>query len=233
MLRLYVIVLIFSLLLSFHSADALPEEVNIKKGYSTDGITFPSLTSVVTDSDGKISVQDEGKINVLFVSEEVIGVTRNGGIGTALTSLAFSLVKQGHAVTILFTKGTIAGYHDVYEQWVQYYKNQGIELIGLFQRWDTHFPTAIVESFEVTYFLKKRHFDIVHCHDYKGVCYFSMLNKHQGEQHLEKTSFILGLHGPTMWAKKTGNQEKIKDVGDLEVDFMEKKCLELADYVVR
>ena len=60
-----------------------------------------------------------------------------------------------------------------------------------------------------------------------------MMKKEQGDEMLSNTSFILGLHGPTMWAKKVGNQEKIRDIVDLETDFMEKKCLQLADYVIR
>ena len=204
------------------------------EGVVQEGINFPSLTNVVTSEYAEsILNTDEGKMNVLFVSAEVIGPTRNGGIGMALTSLAYSLVRQGHAVTILFTEGTIPGYNDIYEQWVQYYRDQGIELIGLFQRWDTAFPRALVQSFEVTYFLQKRKFDIIHCHDYMGACYFSMMKKEQGDEMLSNTSFILGLHGPTMWAKKVGNQEKIRDIVDLETDFMEKKCLQLADYVIR
>ena len=43
---------------------------------------------------------------------------------------------------------------------------------------------------------------------------------------------IIGLHGPNLWAKSVGNQETIDKIGDLEMDYMERKSVEMADYVV-
>jgi glycosyltransferase involved in cell wall biosynthesis len=43
---------------------------------------------------------------------------------------------------------------------------------------------------------------------------------------------VIGLHGPNLWAKSVGNQETIDKIGDLEMDYMERKSVEMADYVV-
>jgi glycosyltransferase involved in cell wall biosynthesis len=42
----------------------------------------------------------------------------------------------------------------------------------------------------------------------------------------------VGLHGPNKWAKEEGNQEAINHVGDLEMDFMERRSVGMADHVV-
>lgn len=43
---------------------------------------------------------------------------------------------------------------------------------------------------------------------------------------------VIGLHGPNLWAKSIGNQETIDKIGDLEMDYMERKSVEMADFVI-
>ena len=44
--------------------------------------------------------------------------------------------------------------------------------------------------------------------------------------------FVIGLHGPNLWAKAVGNLEQIDKIDDLEMDFMERRCVKLSDVVV-
>lgn len=64
----------------------------------------------------------------------------------------------------------------------------------------------MLESYEVLRYLRENDFDVVHCHDFQGLCYYSMLAKHQN-LYLQDSIFVLGLHGPNLWAKAVGNQE--------------------------
>ena len=196
---------------------------------------FPSLSSELADDKAwswtPASTAADKRTKVLFVTMEVIGPSTNGGIGTALTTLALSLAERGMRVAVLFTMGGLPGYEDIYQQWVRYYRSLGIELIGLKQRDASRHPKPLIESLEVALFLRGRKFDIVHCHDYNGACYISMLSKSQGEQAFAATNFAVGMHGPIAWAKKI-NQENVSDIADLQVDFMERKCVELADFVI-
>ena len=96
-----------------------------------------------------------------------------------------------------------------------------------------YIPVHMLESYEVLRLLRERspQFDVVHFHDYFGAGYYSVLAKNQGLA-LRDTVTVLGVHGPNLWAKKEGNMETIDKIGDLEIDFMERKSVALADYVV-
>jgi hypothetical protein len=64
-----------------------------------------------------------------------------------------------------------------------------------------------------------------------GAGYYSLLAKTQGLA-MHNVVTVIGLHGPNKWAKEEGNQEPINRVGDLEVDYMERRSVALADHVV-
>ncbi|KAK3260739.1 hypothetical protein CYMTET_30320 [Cymbomonas tetramitiformis] len=183
-------------------------------------------------SDGLPESPTERILKVLLVTTEIVGPVSNGGIGTAFTSMAHSLNTAGHKVTILFTMGPVSQ-HGPFEEWVDHYAQQGIELVGLYRPPIRYLPKHMLESYEVTRFLRDRsEFDLVHFHDYFGAGYYPMLAKQQGDPALKNMRFIAGLHGPNLWAKGVGNQETIDKIGDLEMDYMERKTVEMADYVI-
>jgi glycogen synthase len=143
---------------------------------------------------------------VLLVTTEVVGPVSNGGIGTAYTTMAHTLRAAGHLVTILFTMGPVSQ-HGPFEDWVKHYAEQGIELVGLYHPPVRYLPRHMLESYEVSRFLRDRpEFDIVHFHDYQGAGYYSLLAKHQGYPELANMTTVVGLHGPNLWAKSVGNQ---------------------------
>jgi len=172
------------------------------------------------------------RLKILIVTTEFVGPVNNGGIGTAYTTMAFRLTAVGHQVTVLFTMGTVSQ-HGPFEDWVKHYQEQGIELVGLYRPPIKYLPRHMLESYEVLRFLRDRaNFDIVHFHDYQGAGYYPMLAKQQGYPELQNMSLVVGLHGPNLWAKSVGNQETINQIGDLEMDYQERKSVEMADYVV-
>lgn len=66
---------------------------------------------------------------------------------------------------------------------------------------------------------------------HQGAGYYSVLAKKQGLA-LKGTALVVGIHGPSFWAKKAGNGEPITAVRSLEGNFMEQRTVALADYVV-
>lgn len=74
-------------------------------------------------------------------------------------------------------------------------------------------------------------FDIAHFHDYRGAAYYSLLAKTQG-LFLRNLLVVVQTHGNNKWAKVVGNNEVLGDVGELEMDFMERRAVKLADYLV-
>ena len=197
------------------------------------------------------------RLRVLMVTAEAEGPARCGGIGTAFTALAERLAANGHNVTVLFTPGEAAAQPSgAWGAHVKAYATRGVRLLGLPRRATPsshpHIPRHLAESFEVLRFLLAAGrgveggapgggaepggaggaYDVVHLHDYGGAGYYSLLAKSQGLGGLEGTAFVTGCHGPTMWAKARGNGEAVGDVAFLELDHMERRTVELADFVV-
>jgi len=196
---------------------------------------FPGLDAVLGPDSEKVGRVASRSLRVCMVTTEVVGPVSNGGIGTAFTAMARSLTAVGHKVTILFTMGWVS-MHGPFEDHVKAYAREGITLEALWHApvprgKPTAVPRHMTESFEVLRFLQANHFDIVHFHDYQGAGYYPLLARRQGLA-LRNTTTVIGLHGPTLWAKVLGNQETIDKIGDLEMDWMERKSRALADYVV-
>ena len=178
-----------------------------------------------------------------MVTAEAEGPARCGGIGTAFTALAERLAANGHNVTVLFTPGEAASRPaGAWTGHVAEYASRGVRLVGLPRRVDhvshPHLPRHLAESFEVYRHLREEAagagggYDVVHLHDYGGAGYYALLAKAQGLGGLESTAFVTGCHGPTMWAKARGNGEAVGDIAFLELDHMERRTVELADFVV-
>ena len=60
----------------------------------------PRIESIIPDQgwDGRPK-------KICIVTPEFVGLSKNGGIGTAMSGLAELLTKAGHHVTVLYTRG--------------------------------------------------------------------------------------------------------------------------------
>ncbi|MGP6156861.1 MAG: glycosyltransferase [Vulcanimicrobiaceae bacterium] len=187
---------------------------------------FPSLPEIVG---GKVGVR-----RVCIASWEIEGPSRNAGIGTAYTSLADALKRAGHDVTILFLLGCHPTDGNIID-WVEHYRaKKGIELIPLPMAHHPRIHAAWASSVSYhTYAWLKEHqhdFDIIHFPECQGLGFYSLLAKRQGLA-FANTTFVVGTHGPTFWVKE-GSQDYIRNLGELEIDFMERTSVAAADIVV-
>ncbi len=188
--------------------------------------TFPSLPQA--------DVADHGKPRrVCIATWEIEGPSRNAGIGSAYASLAGALKRAGHEVTILFLLGCHPTDGNIID-WTDYYQKQGLKLIPLPMAHHPRIHAAWASSVSYhTYLWLKEHqheFDIIHFPECQGLGFYSLLAKRQGLA-FGTSTFVISTHGPTLWVKE-GSQDYLRNLGELEIDFMERTSVSAADIVV-
>jgi glycosyltransferase involved in cell wall biosynthesis len=90
-----------------------------------------------------------------------------------------------------------------------------------------HGLAEVVESYQIYCWLKENRFEKVIFLDRHGIGYYSMVAKHQG-LYFSDTDFCLAIVGPNDW-QKIVSEDDTNDPEDLSCDFMERKCVSLAD----
>jgi len=163
---------------------------------------------------------------VCIATWEIEGPSRNAGIGTAYTSLADALRRANFDVTVLFLLGCHPTDGNISE-WVHHYRTEkGINLIPLPMPHDPriHAAWASSVSYHTYVWLKE------HQRDFDIIRFYSLLAKRQGLA-FSKTTFVVGTHGPTLWVKE-GSQDYLRNLGELEIDHMERTSVAAADIVV-
>lgn len=175
-------------------------------------------------------------IRVCIASYEVVGPTRNGGIGTANTSLAEVLAAAGHEVTLLYT-----GYQSldatVRSRWERHYEQRGVA----FRDMSAEQPLGVdsphfnqVRAYELYRWLEARDreaaWDVVHVPECQGHGYYALLARRLGLAFADCT-FVVGTHSPTRWVYEA-NRWVLENAHRLIDDFLERRCVELADVIV-
>ena len=170
-------------------------------------------------------------LRVCIASFDFVGPVRNGGVGTAFTSLGEALAAAGHEVTLLYLSGDWCENRTM-EHWIAHYRQKGIRFVPMPLQTATRLdaPWHVVKSYEAYLWLKQQEFDAVHFSEWKGPGYFTLLAKHQGLA-LPHTLLCVHTHGPTLW-HKLSNSEYVTQLDDLEMDYVERRSVALADVVV-
>jgi glycosyltransferase involved in cell wall biosynthesis len=170
-------------------------------------------------------------LEVCIVSNGVLGPVRNGGISTLYMGLAETLVEAGHRVTYLYTGGSYTESEPV-EEWVEHYREKQINLVALPEPEHRILNSHNIRISYATYQWLRRNdrFDVIHFHEWQGHAYYSLLAKHQGLAFGQST-LCVSTHSPTTWNKQ-GNHEYMNQVADLETDYMERKCVLLAELLI-
>ncbi|MEO8071266.1 MAG: glycosyltransferase [Acidobacteriota bacterium] len=163
-------------------------------------------------------------LDICIVTADFVGPIRNGGIGTAYYNLAYALTGAGHHVTVLYTHGSYCE-NETIAYWRRKYKRDGMTFVPLPDT-KVHGHPAIRMAYGVYEWLKGRHFDVVHCHEWRGVGFYAALGKRQGLC-LQDAVLCVGAHSPGMWCLEGMNQ--LADAESLEVDYMERRSVALAD----
>ena len=163
-------------------------------------------------------------LNICIVTADIVGPIRNGGIGTAYYNLALALVKAGHRVTVLYALGRYCENRTV-AHWERHYRRAGVTFVPVPPTGvDGH--SSIRMAHAAYEWIKPRHFDVVHCHEWRGVGFYIALGKRQGLC-LKDAVLCVGAHSPVLWCLEGMNE--LADAEALEVDYMERQSVALAD----
>lgn len=163
-------------------------------------------------------------LRVCFVTQEYLGFPQCGGIGTAVTNWARALAGAGHHVSVLFTgEAGQAGR----QTWSPPLSGEP-EILFLPQtnRYCTG-SRLVTVAHRVFSHLGSLSHDVVHFHDWLGQGYYCFLAKRQ-KLAFENTLLCTTAHGPTPWVNEA-NRQIPQSSGCIEAEFMERKCVELAD----
>lgn len=163
-------------------------------------------------------------LDICIVTGDIVGPIRNGGIGTAYYSLALTLARAGHRVTVLYTHGRHCEEMTI-GHWMRWYARRGITFVPLPQQNVAGHP-AIKASYSVYRWLADKHFDVVHYHEWRGIGFYAAQAKRQGLC-LQDTVLCVGTHSPSLWHLE--GMHALADADMLEVDFMERQSTALAD----
>jgi glycosyltransferase involved in cell wall biosynthesis len=167
---------------------------------------------------------------VCIATYEILGPSQNGGIGTAYYSLATTLAAANQHVTILYLW---AGRSDNIEMryWESHFRTLGIEFVPLPASPRTAaVANCILTARDAHAWLRRRHFDVVHFPELHGHGYYCVLAKHQGLD-FNRTILCIGTHSPISWIRELNNEAPYSP-DELEMDFMERQSVALADVVV-
>jgi glycosyltransferase involved in cell wall biosynthesis len=185
------------------------------------GVDVPSVTA------------DAPPARVCIVSFEVSGMT-GGGIGTASTSLAETLARAGHDVTLLFTGWQEPDAAERNEHWRKHYAARGVRLafareLGSSTVKNPHFPAR--SAYEVYAWLAgEQPFDVVHLPENMGHGAYAQLAKAQGSA-FARTTFVVGTHGPTRWAAEANRVALTREEFHVN-DALERTSVALADVLL-
>ena len=170
-------------------------------------------------------------MRVCLVTEELANVGVFGGIGTAFRELASVLVRR-HELHVAYIPVKFVR-PEILHREVAHFKKSGIVLHVIDPSEHAHnHESAEGRSYAAYRFLRDCGitFDVVHFHDYRGLGYFPLMAREQGAA-LQGASVVMQCHGPSFWTAYA-NKTMFSDTDDLVVDFMERKSIEWADYVV-
>lgn len=170
-------------------------------------------------------------LRICIATPDIVGPIRNGGIGTAYHWLGRALAAAGHTVTLLYTLSEHCEQDNI-EVWQERYQQHGLRFVPLPE--DAAIPLygswAVQRSYYTYQWLKRQPFDLIHFPEWNGHGFHSLLAKRQG-LHFANTVLCVGTHSPSEW-HRVGQKSLIASLDEIEVDFMERTSIALADAVI-
>ncbi len=142
------------------------------------------------------------------------------------------LREAGHEVTYLVT-GVPPREATPLEDRAARWAETGVKVVSLPRPGPTikHYIDETCTSYWTYKWLREHDdFDLVHFHEWRGIGYYSLLAKRQGLA-FDRATLCVGTHGPSLWNKER-NHHLIDHVVDLEVDYLERQSVALADVLI-
>jgi len=167
-------------------------------------------------------------VRVTLLTDELLGYTLTGGIGTATTFLALGLGRLGHEVELLY--GVDAPRTPLGEEWARLYEEAGVS-IRVLTRSDTRVePPYFGRMRDVELVLAADPPDVVITQDLAAPAYTAIRMRALGLA-FEHTLFVVYCHGTRQWITDAARKVRVLP-GALGVTMLEQASIELADVVV-
>jgi glycosyltransferase involved in cell wall biosynthesis len=165
---------------------------------------------------------------ITLVTDELLGYTRTGGIGTATSFLAVGLGRMGHQVELLYAADPPTA--PLGAEWARLYERAGVT-IRLLERSATPVePSYFARIRDVEGALAVDPPDVVITQDLAAPAYTAMRMRRLGLA-FDHTQFIVYCHGTRRWITDVARKARVLP-GALGVTLLEQAALELADAVV-
>jgi O-antigen biosynthesis protein len=166
-------------------------------------------------------------MKICLVSNEILGATKNGGIGTATSHLGVLLARNGHRVAILHANAAPPGQD---RSWNRTYRTAGVKV--------THLPTndfpvipAVMRTPSAIFeHLKNSDFDAILFQDFLALGHACVVAKSCGRA-FSKTILATIAHGSTPWVLEAG-QSFPHTPDHLTIAYMEQQAIELSDALI-
>jgi O-antigen biosynthesis protein len=164
---------------------------------------------------------------VTLVTDELLGYTRAGGLGTATSFLAVALGRMGHEVELLYVGDAsepIAG------NWKQVYDAASVGVRTLPRSGERVEPSYFERMRDIELTLQAEPPDVVVTQDLGAPAYTAQRLRSLGLA-FEQTLFVVYCHGTRRWITDTAQKVRVLP-GALAVSILEQASVELADVVV-
>jgi glycosyltransferase involved in cell wall biosynthesis len=165
---------------------------------------------------------------ITLVTDELLGYTRTGGIGTATSFLAVALGRMGHRVDLLYVgeppRSALSA------EWARLYEAAGVVVSVLPQSETPVEPSFFARMRDVERALAADPPDVVITQDLAAPAYTAIRMRDLGLA-FDKTLFIVYCHGTRRWITDVSRKIRVLP-GALGVTLLEQASLELADVVV-
>ena len=170
-------------------------------------------------------------LRICIASFDFVGPIRNSGVGTAFTSLGEALARAGHEVTLLYLSGNFCENKNL-KHWIDEYRKKNIRFVPLpkFTQFKLAASFHMARAYETYLWLARESFDVIHFSEWRAPGYYSLVAKKQGLA-FPHTTLSVNTHGPTLWSL-LGGGEYLTRIDDVELDFMERQSVQLADVVI-
>jgi glycosyltransferase involved in cell wall biosynthesis len=165
---------------------------------------------------------------VTLVTDEILGYTRTGGIGTATTFLALALGRMGHRVEILYSSDPPKA--PLGDEWARLYEAAGVAIRMLPRRDEPIAPSYFARMHDVELAVAADPPDVVIVQDLAAPAYTAIRLRTLGLA-FEHTLFVVYCHGTRRWITDAARKVRVLP-GALAITNLERASIELADVVV-
>src|SRR5712691_6714017 len=164
---------------------------------------------------------------VTLVTDELLGYTRTGGLGTATSFLAVALGRMGHDVE-LYVGGPPTA--TLRADWERLYADAGVRIRTLERSGLATEPAVFARACDIEAALRADPPDVVITQDLAAPAYTALRMRHLGLA-FERTLFVVYCHGTRQWITDMARKVRVLP-GAITISVMEQASVELADVVV-